>query len=751
MQTPSVQPQLPGLNGDSELQRALEAELGGKGPDYEPRTHHLHPDGRPKYVNRLIRESSPYLLQHAHNPVNWYPWGDEAFIRAAAENRPVLLSIGYSTCHWCHVMERESFEDEEIATFVNQNYVAIKVDREERPDIDEIYMDAVRMLNRGRGGWPMTLLLTSERQPFYAATYLPPRDGARRGRPGFLTVLKTFAEEYKMQPADLVDRARSVSQRIEQSARAGAKGSVPPVTVIEQTAREVIERHDTVWGGFGSAPKFPRPSNLEFLLRYAHRSGNSRALAAVTKTLDKMIEGGIHDHVGGGFHRYSTDTRWLVPHFEKMLYDNAQLVVVLIEAWQITGEDRYAAVARETLDYLDREMSDPAGGFYSATDADSPVPGRSHQEEGWFFTWTPAEIRRVVGGDEARVVIEAYGITDGGNFEGRNIVQRWRSESEVAGALGWPVARVRTTLESARAKLYAHRLTRPPPLRDDKVLASWNGLALSAFARGAGVLDERYADRARKLAGFITESMVDGEGRLLRSVTHGQRGSRGFADDYAFTIQGLIDLHEATSEPVWLERALAFQRQLDAHHLDPTAGGYFVTPDDGESLLARPKPSYDGAEPSANSVAALNLLRLHELTLDSQWFDRGRAILQAFSGQLTRGAVGVPKLLCALDLLWDRPLQVVIVEAVDDAAGAGALREQWRRSYAPNKVSIMVGAGEVAARARTVPWVAEKLALRGRSTAYVCEGTVCQKPTSDPALFATQLARTIAYADAVVR
>ncbi len=416
-------PALPGLGkGDPALTKKLHAALLKKGPGYEPRTRHKNADGSPKYTNRLILETSPYLLQHAHNPVNWYPWGDEAFARARREGKPVLLSVGYSTCHWCHVMERESFENEEIARFINEHFVPIKVDREERPDVDDVYMSAVQMLTGG-GGWPMTLALTPDREPFFGGTYFPARDGDRGSRKGFFTILRELADEYQKSRADVVARAAKLSRRVRAAAEPEPAGGVPGPEVIASAVRQLSRAYDPVWGGFGRAPKFPRPVTLELLLRYHRRSGDADALKMVIHTLDRMAAGGLYDHVGGGFHRYSTDERWLVPHFEKMLYDNAQLVAVYLDAYQVSGRDDFARVARQTLDYVAREMTAPSGGFYSATDADSRTPA-GHEEEGWFFTWTPAELEAALGADLARVARVDFGVTDAGNFEGRSILQR---------------------------------------------------------------------------------------------------------------------------------------------------------------------------------------------------------------------------------------------------------------------------------------------------------------------------------------
>ncbi|MBI4589085.1 MAG: thioredoxin domain-containing protein [Candidatus Rokubacteria bacterium] len=735
-----VDPALPGLGpGDKTLAAKLAQALAAKGPGYRPRTRHLNPDGSPKFTNRLILETSPYLLQHAHNPVNWYAWGDEAFDRARRENKPVLLSVGYSTCHWCHVMERESFEDEEIARYLNENYVAIKVDREERPDVDSLYMNAVHVL-AGRGGWPMTVVLTSSREPFFAGTYFPARDGDRGARKGFLTILRELKELYGSQPDRVVATARQVTERLQAAAQPARPGDLAGPAAIRRAATSLAESFDPVHGGFGGAPKFPTPSTLELLTRYHRRTKDPQALHMVVHTLEKMAAGGMYDHIGGGFHRYSTDERWLVPHFEKMLYDNAQLVAVYLEGYQLTGREDFTRVARETLDYVEREMSDPAGGFYSATDADSPVPGKSHDEEGWFFTWTPAEIRDVLGDERARHVSAYYGVTDRGNFEGRNILSTPAPLGEVAASLKLSPQVLTDSLQSARAALYEARQKRPPPHRDEKVIASWNGLTVSAFARGAQVLGEpRYADRATKAAEFILRNMKEGA-KLHRTWKEGRARHEGTLDDYAFLAQGLLDLYEATHDPRWLTEALALHATLEKEFRDEQSGGFFLTPHKHEALLARDKPDYDGAEPSGNSVAILNLLRIEELTTEARYREAASLSLRAFSRQLQGGA-GAAKMLCALDYYLDKPVEVVLVASAPGAAAE--LEAALHRTFVPNRIFAQAMEGEDLQRqAKVVPLLAEKRVLTGQATVYVCRERYCELPTSDPKVFAAQLMKT---------
>ncbi|HWP67024.1 MAG TPA: thioredoxin domain-containing protein, partial [Candidatus Limnocylindria bacterium] len=579
---------------DAQTLARVEKKWRARDPDYRPRTRHLRPDGSPKYTNRLFLEPSPYLRQHAHNPVNWYPWGDEAFAAARALGRPVLLSVGYSTCHWCHVMEEESFEDEEIARYLNEHYVAIKVDREERPDIDAIYMSAVQALTGG-GGWPMTVWLTPDREPFYGGTYFPARDGDRGARTGFLTLLAKLDAVYREQPDQVTGAAselvRSVTARL---APEGGGGARTDATVLDAAAEFYRSRFDATNGGTRGAPKFPSNLPVRFLLRQHRRTGGEVSLAMATLTLEKMAAGGMHDQVGGGFHRYATDARWLVPHFEKMLYDNALLTVAYLEGYQATGRAEFAEVARRILRYVERDMTAPEGGFYAATDADSPAPD-GRREEGWFFTWTPAEIDAALGPARARVVEAYYGVTAAGNFEGRNILHTPRPLEAVAAELALPPERVQAIVEESREMLYAARAKRPPPLRDEKILTAWNGLMISAYAQAALVLgDPAYAARAARAADFVLTRMRV-NGRLRRSWKDGEARHEAYLDDYAFLIAGLLDLYEATGERRWLDEAVALDRVLEAHYEDRAAGGFFMTSDDHETLLVREKPGSDGA------------------------------------------------------------------------------------------------------------------------------------------------------------
>jgi hypothetical protein len=733
---------LPGASPlPAELAARLAAKWAAREPSYQPRTRHLRPEGSPKYINRLFLESSPYLLQHAHNPVDWYPWGDEAFDVARRLGRPVLLSVGYSTCHWCHVMEEESFDDEEIARYLNENYVVIKVDREERPDVDAIYMNAVQMMTGG-GGWPMSVWLTPDRKPFYGGTYFPARDGDRGARVGFLTLLRRLRQAYGDQAQKVAEVSGQLTEAIRQNLAPGpGEKDLPGPGPLESATAQYRSRYDASNGGLAGAPKFPSSLPVRFLLRYHRRTGDAEALRMAGHSLEKMAAGGMYDQVGGGFHRYATDEAWLVPHFEKMLYDNALLAMAYLEGYQATGRDDFARVAREILRYVERDMTSPEGAFYSATDADSLAPN-GHRAEGWFFTWTPDEIRHVLGPESARVVAAYYGVTAAGNFEGRNILHVPRPLADVARELGQPPEKVRATVEESKDLLYAARAKRQPPLRDEKILVAWNGLMIGAHAQAAFTLGEpRYARRAARAAGFVLERMRE-DGRLRRSYKDGQARHNAYLDDYAFLIAGLLDLYEAGGEPCWLREALALDDVLRKLYEDEEHGGYFMTSDDHESLLAREKPAYDGAEPSGNSVQALNLMRLHELTTDDRFRRRAERLLRAFGARLDRAPSSLSEMLLAADFHLDTPKEVVIVTPAS-LEQAEPLLAKLRSTFLPNRVLIVAAEGaDIAAQSRLVPLLEGKVTRNGKATAYVCEQRVCKLPTSDPEVFERQI-RTV--------
>ena len=718
------------------VRQQLERALQAKGDAYTPRTRHLFEDGRPQYTNRLILEPSPYLLQHAHNPVNWYPWGDEAFARAKKENKPVFLSIGYSTCHWCHVMERESFEDSAIAEYLNRHYIAIKVDREQRPDVDGIYMTAVQMLT-GRGGWPMSVWLTPDRSPFYGGTYFPPRDGMRGQQTGLLTLLTRLQTVYHQEPNQVATVAKKLTRSIQAAAAPEASAEYPTQTALTQATEHFTARFDTQYGGFGQAPKFPRSVSLEFLLRYSRRTNDPQIQDMVVQTLEAMATGGIYDQVGGGFHRYATDQKWRVPHFEKMLYDNALLAVAYLEGYQITGREDFARIAREVLEYLDREMSAPGGGFYSATDADSGG------EEGTFFTWTLPELEQLLSQRQLQLIRSHYGVTLRGNFEGTNILHIARPLETVAKELDLSLDQAQRERQEVRAILYRARQQRRALHTDTKVLVAWNGLAISAFAKGAHILNvPDYATRATRAATFLL-TQVKRDGRLRRSALGTLVGGGAYLNDYACLIAGLLDLYEVTFELRWLQEAIALQALQDTHFWDSKNGGYFLTADDAEQLLAREKPAYDGAEPSGNAVAAHNLLRLAEWTLNADYRQRAQRCFKAFASELKQRPTSMPRLLSALDFFLDRPKEIAIVKASTDDTVEPFL-ERLRQHFLPNRVVTIVTQGdELATHQQVVPWLEAKRAIRGKVTAYVCEQHVCSLPTADPGIFAKQLAATL--------
>ncbi|HET7827022.1 MAG TPA: thioredoxin domain-containing protein [Anaeromyxobacter sp.] len=714
---------------DEALARRLADAVRARGPAYEPRTHHLR-DGKPRFTNRLALERSPYLLQHAHNPVDWWPWGDEAFAEARRAGKPVFLSVGYATCHWCHVMERESFEDEDIARVLNERFVPIKVDREERPDVDAIYMTAVQLLTGG-GGWPMSVWLTPDKEPFFAGTYFPPRDGARGMQRGFLGILEEIAQVYANDP----ERVRGATGSLVEALRtalgsAGAPAETAPGAQPIREAVEAVRRtFDPVHGGLRRAPKFPSNLPVRLLLRAHRRTRDPEPLRMATVTLEKMAAGGIHDQLGGGFHRYSTDAEWLVPHFEKMLYDNALLAVAYAEAWQVTGRPDFARVARQTLDYLVREMTSPEGGLYSATDADS------EGVEGRFFVWEERELRALLGKDFERFA-RFHGVTSEGNFEGRNILFVPRPDEDEWEALA-----------GARARLYEARARRVRPLRDEKVLAGWNGLAISALAFGGRALAEpRWVAAAGRAAEFVLERMVKG-GRLQRSWLGGDAGVPAFLEDHAFLAQGLLDLYEATFDARWLEAALDVSGRLEALFGDPRGGAWFTTAEDHERLLARERPTHDGAEPSGASVALLNALRLSAFTTDDRWRAIADRALRHYARTLEEQPMALSEMLLALDFATDTPLEVVLVWPRGDGAPPEPFVSVLRRAFLPNRALAGAEEGEGVARLAKLALVAEgKVAAGGRATAYVCEKGFCRLPAIEPDKLAGQIAPVRPYA-----
>ncbi|HJO38313.1 MAG: thioredoxin domain-containing protein [Vicinamibacterales bacterium] len=737
-QTSGIVSQLPGAEAfDAALASDLETAWRNRASGYEPRTRHLNTDGEPKYTNRLYLEPSPYLQQHAHNPTNWYPWGDEAFDTARRLNRPVLLSVGYSTCHWCHVMEEESFEDEEIARYINEHYVAIKVDREERPDVDAVYMTVVQMLT-GQGGWPMTVWLTPTREAYSGATYVPARDGDRGARIGFLTMLQRLRAAYDQEPDQVTAAAAEITRQLTaRLAPAPGETAGADATTIDEVSAFYDAQFDEQFGGLRGTQKFPSGMSLRLLLRQHRRTGDARALDMATQTLERMAAGGMYDQVGGGIHRYATDARWLVPHFEKMLYDNALLVTAYLEAYQVTQRDEFAAIARDILRYLERDMSAAEGGFYAATDADSLGSG-GEREEGQYFTWTPDELAAVLDGPTLALVTLYYGVTTEGNFDGRTILHQTRPLADVAAELDIEAGEARRLLDAARDTLYRARADRPAPLRDDKILTSWNALAISAFAQASLALgDAGYAERATHAADFVLSRLKDGD-RLFRSYAGGEARVPGYLEDYAFLIAALLDLYEATSEPRWMEEALALDGVLAARFEDP-AGGFFRTSDEHQSILTREKPGYDAAQPSGNSVQLLNLVRLHEFTTDDTYRQRTERALRAFDVGLSQAPVAMAEMLLAVDFRLDTPKEIIIITP-DSRATAEPFLAELRATFLPNRILSVVGeADRFDAHAALVPLVEGKFARDGVATAYVCENRLCELPTTDPAVFAQQI------------
>jgi uncharacterized protein YyaL (SSP411 family) len=703
------------------IHERIEAALADRTAGDVPRTRHR--DGNvPHFTNRLILEPSPYLRQHAHNPVNWSPWGDEAFDEARQRGTPVFLSIGYSTCHWCHVMEDESFEDIEIARFLNEHYVAIKVDREERPDVDTVYMTAVQAL-RGQGGWPMSVWLDAERRPFFAGTYFPARDGDRGASHGFLSILRELAALFRADPERVADAAQSITAAV-RSAMAGAPGGarLPGAGVLDAAAGYYARAYDGVNGGVRGAPKFPSSFPVRLLLRQHRRTGDAASLAMAEHSLEMMAAGGMHDQLGGGFHRYSTDEHWLVPHFEKMLYDNALLAVAYAEAWLVTKRHDFARVLRTTLDYVLREMTAPDGGFFSATDADS------EGEEGTFFVWSEDEIRRLLD-VHADAFIRFYGVTEHGNFEGRNVLFVPRPDEHEWEALA-----------GAREILRGARDARPRPLRDDKILTSWNGLMISALAVGGRVLAEpRYVTAAARAAGFVGDALA-ADGRLHRSWKDGQRSGPGFLEDDAFFTAALLDLYEATFDWRRLAQALGHAERTERLFADDERGGWFRTAADHEKLIAREKPNYDGAEPSGGSVALLNVLRLHTITGDDRWRRIAERALRAHAPTLGEQPAALHDMLLALDFFIDTPPQIVLIWP-DGQQPPAAFVEPLRRTFLPNRALLGAPEGpELDALAKLAPITAGKTTLSGRPTAYVCEQGACRLPVTEPAAMEAQLA-----------
>jgi uncharacterized protein YyaL (SSP411 family) len=724
------------------------------------------------HTNRLAHEKSPYLLQHAHNPVDWYPWGEEAFAKARRENKPIFLSVGYSTCHWCHVMAHESFESEEVAAIMNREFVNIKLDREERPDVDRVYMTFVQATT-GSGGWPMSVWLTPDLKPFVGGTYFPPEE--RYGQPAFKKVLERIATAWKEDHDKIVEQGSKIVEALRESQSAAPGEGKIDGSVADVAYRQIDRSYDPKEGGFGNAPKFPRPVTLNFLTRFYARDPKSdagkHALDMALFTLRKMAAGGMHDHIGGGFHRYSVDRYWHVPHFEKMLYDQAQLAVAYLDAVQIlrdphlnpqvgiaTGEERreadakapvrvgFEAVTRDILDYVARDMTSKEGGFFSAEDADSPVVGIDAPSyktaEGAFYVWTKKEIDDALG-DSAEIFDFHYGIQAHGNapegsdphdeFRGKNILIERHTTAETARHFKKSEADIGKMLTRSREKLFAIRVQRPRPHLDNKIIAAWNGLMISAYARAAQVLDDpRYLEIATRAARFLWANLYDKKSKLLyRNYREGRSEIEGFADDYAFVIQGLLDLYEASFDVEWLKLATELQETQDRMFFDEKNGGYFSTSGKDESVFLRMKDDNDGAEPAASSVAALNLLRLSQIRDEPDMAERARTTTDAFATTLTNFASAMPQMLVALDYSLSKARQIVIA-GKKDAPETKALLKEVRRHFLPKTILLLADGAE------GQKFVGEKneairamSPIEGKTAAYVCENFTCKAPVTD--------------------
>jgi uncharacterized protein len=695
----------------------------------------------PQYTNHLINEKSPYLQLHAHNPVEWYPWGSEAFEKARRENKPIFLSIGYSTCHWCHVMEAETFSDPVMARLMNGSVMSIKVDREERPDLDRVYQSYV-LWSYGGGGWPMNVFLTPDLKPFSGATYLPPDD--RDGRQGFRSWLLQVTTAWAKDRGKVLEAANKGTQMIAAQVAAAPKPASDVIARgIEQTYRDIGNSFDEAQGGFGPAPKFPRPVLLTFLMRYYARTRTTRALDMTVATLGAMAVGGIHDQLGGGFHRYATDDEWRVPHFEKMLYDQAQLAVAYTEAYQITKHEALAAVARDTLDYVLRDMRGDGGGFYSAEDADSlPDPSALRPSEGAYYVWKLDEIRAALGRDAADVFAFYYGVESSGNvpfkpetrdLEGRNVLSVRHSISETAAKFSRTEEDVAKLLSASRRQLAEARAARKRPPRDDKVIATWNGMMISALARASQVFGEPgYLDAATAAARFVESRMYDAKtGTIKRRYRDGEASIDGMLEDYVFLIQGLLDLFEASFDVKWLSWAVDLQKRQDQLFWDAKGGAYFSTAEHASDVLVRAKEDYDGAEPSPNSVAAMNLLRLWQMTDRRELRDRADRTFRAQAAQLTRVGANLPQMAVALSFSMSKPKQIVIA-GDPGAPDTRAMLKLVHDRFIPDKILVVVdgGAGQ-ASIAKWMPFVANMDRREGKATAYVCENYACKLPTTD--------------------
>lgn len=683
----------------------------------------------PKEPNRLIKEKSPYLLQHAYNPVDWYPWGEEAFEKARKENKPVFLSIGYSTCHWCHMMAHESFEDEEVAGLMNEAFVSIKVDREERPDIDNIYMTVCQII-LGRGGWPLNIIMTPGKKPFFAGTYIP--KNTRFNQIGMLELVPRIKEIWEQQHEEVLDSAEKITSTIQEMIKESS-GEGLGEEVIEEVYEELLSSFDTEYGGFSGAPKFPTPHKISFLLRYWRRSRNPEALHMAEYTLDKMRRGGIYDHLGSGFHRYSTDSMWLLPHFEKMLYDQALTAIAYTEAYQVTGKDLYKETAEGILDYVLRDLTSPEGGFYCGEDADV------EREEGKYYLWTLEEIRSILDPEDSELIIKMFNLREEGNFEeeirgretGTNLFYMARSPGSLAAKMKIPVEEVEKKVKAAREKLLKARYERKRPSLDDKILTDWNGLMIAAFAKGYQVFGEqRYLKAAEKAADFILMALYSPGDGLLHRYRDGVAGISGTSDDYAFLIHGLLELYEAGFKMRYLKAAVSLNSELLECFWDPVNGGLYFTANDSEALIFRKKEFMDSAIPTGNSFEMLNLLRLSRIIADPGLEETADKLERAFSKQIMKAPSGYTQFLSAFDFRLGPSYEVIISGKAEASDTEQMLKELWSY-FVPNKVLIFRPEREKPEITELAKYTEEQVPIEGKATAYVCQNYECQLPTTE--------------------
>jgi len=683
-----------------------------------------------KKPNKLINEKSPYLLQHAYNPVDWYPWGEEAFSKALKENKPIFLSIGYSTCHWCHVMEHESFEDSTVADLMNQTFISIKVDREEQPDIDNIYMTVCQMMT-GHGGWPLTIIMTPEKKPFFAGTYFPKE--TRFGRIGLIELIGKVEDAWKNKRSEIENSAERITQVIQ-----GMDDEIGNVEIgnkeMESAFNHLLERFDNKHGGFGDSPKFPSPHNLSFLLRYWKRTGNEKALFMVEKTLTEMRKGGVYDQIGFGFHRYSTDNEWLLPHFEKMLYDQALLSNAYIEAFQATHNNEFAKTAGQIFQYVLRDMTSPEGGFYSAEDADSDG------EEGKFYVWSVDEIKNILDDESANFFVEVYNFEESGNFieettkskTGNNIPHLRKSYKELASKFSLSENELDSKIENIREQLFDFREKRIHPYKDDKILTDWNGLMIASLAKGARVLNNKeYEDAAVKSAQFILTKLRESNGRLIHRYRDGEAAITPSIDDYAFFIWGLLELYETTFEVTFLKNAIELQNIQIEHFWDKEKFGFFFSPDDGEKLLTRTKEVYDGAIPSGNSVAMMNLLKLSRLTANPEYEELASQMSKSFSVKIENAPAGSTMMLQAIDFAIGPTFEVILIGNRDNDKMIITLIE-LNNNFIPNKVTMLKSYREESDLEKVAPFIKNYVEQNNETTIFVCENFVCNLPTNDP-------------------